>query len=448
MSGAGPFYSTGQGFDGQQANAPGDGQRALSLANTYLTNPSQYTWYQTFNNGTSLEAWDPEPLAGYHHNMRAAWCYMTMPNHDNNTAWRNAARDMLLSVAQHSTHDFSNSNMYSNRFPGFAPNPIFTIAGNMIRALKTYDMLGRDTFTSQQRQILDQWFYGYANWIFNWFHREANNGKVPNIKLGDTTPASWYSSLRSQVAFNGGPYISGFGIFTNRVTICLNAGTLIAAYLKYHTGGAPSTAGMSQPSYGWWTVDEMLDYAAYSVWTWLRCSLHPLGFTYDHHRAQAGNASPAQGWMYSNNEVAGMVAITKTLSLLGDNRGWNRSTTDGWTNTEGSPNIVAGITGFTHKNMHYAAWMHSRYVNDGWGRVVTGGNGVTGPLVPDDTQHDCVHAAIVASRYPSDSLLSSAWRRSGNGFPGYGPNPQSQGSFDARDGEQATYLGLIEVGGV
>ena len=442
MTGAGPFYSTGQGFDGSQSNAPGDGQRALNVANTFISDPSRYTWYQTFNNGTSLEAWDPEPLAGYIHNMRAAWCYMTMPNHANNTAWRNAARDMLLSVAQHSTHDFSNSDMYSNRFPGFAANPIFTIAGNMVRALKTYDMLGRDVFTLEQLATLDRWFYSLANWMFNWFEREANNGAVPNLINGDTTPASTYGTgVSDRLAFDEGPNISRFSMVTNRHASCLYSATIAAAYLKYHLGQAPSTAGGTQPSYGWWSVDHMLNYAVYNIASWLRSTMHPIGFTYDFHRASLSR--PRQGWLYAINETTCIIGMAKALQRAGDSRGWEAATTSGWSNTAGAPNTVAGISGFPNKNLHYGSWMMSRYVNDGWGRRY-GGN----LMVPSDHVHDVFGAAMVSARYPSDTLLSSAWRRSGSGFPPFGSSPLGNGSFQPRDGEQSMYLGLIELGGV
>jgi hypothetical protein len=441
MSGAGPFYSLGQGFDGPQTNAPADGERALSLANTYITNPSQYTFIQTFNNGTSLEPNDPWPGTGYIHNMRAAWCYMTMPTHPNNSAWRNAARDQLLIVANHPNHDFANSNMYKDTYPGFQPSPIFATAGGMIRNLKTYDMLGRDVFTTSELALLDKWFYSYANWILHQHEQEVNNGKIPLLTSGSTDPASG-SGFRSEVPYNGGPNISSFGMYTNRQMKCLESGIYIANYLKYHNV-SPPTSGGSQPSYGWWTIDEMLDYGRYNVSAWLRLSLHPSGFTYDFHRGQL-DGTPTQGWAYASNEIQGPVMIAKVYARRGDNTLWDDSTTLGYNNTAGSPNNTSGVSGFPEKNIHFAQWMLSRYANNGWGRLLTAG-GSTAALVPSNVYRDVIPAAVVSSKYPQDELLSSAWRRSGNNFPGYPSSAQNQGSFNGFDGEMATFLGLIEV---
>ena len=449
MTGDGPFYSTGQGFYGAQDNAPGDGERALGHANTFISNPSQYTFYQTFGNGTSLEPGDPWPGTGFIHNMRAAWCYMTMPSHPNNTAWRDAARDMLLSVAQHSTHDFANSDMYRVTYPGFYPSPIFATAGGMLRNLKTYDMLGRDTFTQAQRDMLDKWFYSYANWQMNQIQHEAVRNRILDVTTDPyINPNIGYGTgLRTEVAYNGGDYISAWLLYSNRMTACYKVASQVANYLKFHNL-QPPTAGGSQPTYGWWTIDYMLDYARGLSQAWLMGALHPDGWVGDFVRAQQSNAAPTTGWSYGANEIRAFIDVAKAFSRRGDNSLWDYGTTVGYNNTAGSPNDIAGVSGFPNKTIQYAQWMHSRYVNDGWGRVVTGNNGVTGPLVRDDTFHDCHNAAQASSHYPSDSLLMSSWTRTGNGFPGYPSSPQTQGGFNGFDGEMGMFIGLIEVGGV
>jgi hypothetical protein len=437
MSGAGPFYQTGQAFDGFQSNAPGDGERALANAATFMSNPVAARWAVP----VPLEAWvTPEPPVSTIRPMRAAWCFMTLPNNSNASSWRAEAKAYLLWTADHPNHNFANSDWYSHRYAGSYPNPIFAIAGWMYRNLKVYDLLGRESFTTAELTRLDKWFYTWANFMLNHFEREGNNGRMPNLVSGDTSVVndSRTTGYTNQIVYDGGPNVAVFGAFTNRSNVCLSSAAIIANYLKFHNV-QPATTG-TQPSYGWWTVDFMLTYLTTVTRAWMLYSLASGGWTYDFHRS---GASSTQGWLYAINEVVGIINIAKFFARRGDNTIWNYSTTDGRNNTAGSPNTLSSVSGFPAKNMNYASWMMSRYVNDGWGRRLYGN-----PMVPSATHHDCIAAAITSRQYPSDTLLSSAWRRSGNGFPGYVSNPQSQGAFNANDGELGTYIGLIEVGGV
>jgi hypothetical protein len=446
MSGAGPFYTSGQGINGSQSNAPGDGVRALNHANAFIASPtvSRWTWpVPMVENGP----WPGGSNSGITINdairpMRAAWCAMTLPSHANAASWRAQAKAWLLWNAAEPNHDFRNNTNWPVNYPGSQPSPIFAAAGWMMRIVKARDCLGRDAFTTAENTTFDNWIWGYANWAAKQYEAQVNNGKLPGMINGSITPvSSSQNGLRTQVAYNGGPYISALAMFTNRGQVCLQAAAMIANYLKYHAVTV-STAGT--PSYGWFTVDQVLAYVKTNTLAWLAYSLHPSGYTFDYHRAQVGTSPPYMGHEYAANEIIAQLNWAKWAARRGDDSLWQLATTAGHNNTSGAP--TAG--GFPAKTLQYAQWQHTRYVNNGWGRVVTGSNGTTGPLARSNSYRDVLNAAVVSSRYPSDSLLMSGWTRIGNSMPGYPSSPQSQGSFSGWDGEMGTFIGLIEVGGV
>jgi len=417
----------------------------LNHANAFLSNPTVSRWVQPVPM-TAGSAWPGGNGSGMSiteaiRPMRAAWCYMTLPGHTNANAWRDETKALLLFTARHANHDFSDNSKYSVSFPGSMTSPIFAVAGWMVRLIKSYDMLGRDVFTSSELAELDRWFHGWANYILHQIEGEANNGKLPNLTSGNITTSNM-SGTRSQVAYNGGPNIANSNVFNNRVSASIGSGALIANYLKYH-GVTPGTGG-TQPSYGWWTVDYMLDYVGYYAKAWVVHSLHPNGWCFDYHRAQEGNGSPTTGWTYAANELSWMIDIAEWASRRGDTSLWNYATTQGAINTAGVP--TAG--GFTHKSFRYGAWMSARYVNNGWGRVITANNGSTGPLAPSNAVREMFTSAKVHKQYPSDTLLASSWTRIGSNMPGYPSSPNNQGSFNGLDGEMGIYIGLIEVAGL
>ena len=451
MAGNGPFYSTGQGFYGAQSNAPGDGVRALNMANGFIANTSASYWQA------------PLPMSGQLHNgwpggpngptephinwLRAAWCYMTLPNHANNNSWRTQVKNLLMWTAQNTAHEFSNNSKYSVNHPGFAPAPIFNLAGWMYRWLKAFDMLGRSQFTSAELTILDRWFYSWANYILKWRHIEGPGSRVPNRlqKNFSSHPYAQYYTQGSGPyrAYDNGPYVSGAYDWNNRVLVCVASAVMIANYLKRFNPN-PSTSNITQPTYGWFTVDDMLWRSEVEFWEWNHFSNAPAGFVFDFHRAQLDGPS-TQGWTYSANEIANAATIAKAFALRGDYRLVQHGTITGHSTTSGSPNNTSGVSGFPDKNLQYAMWSLVRYVNgsSGWNRTMNGQS-----LVLSTAYRDVVPAGIVDSLSPGNAVLRSAWTRSGNGFPGYTSSVEHQGLFSSWDGEQGFYMGLMETGGV
>jgi len=456
MSGAGPYYSTGQGINGSQSNAPGDGSRALSGANAFLSNPnaSRYTWVVPIYENSPWGGGTGSPMSVTEavRPMQAAWCAMTLPNHANNQSWRNEVKAWLLWNATRSQHDYRNSSNYPLNFPNWYPSPIFAIGGFVMRAWKARDMLGRDEFTSSENATLDNWFYWWANYITKHVHNYlGGSNQVPgrlsfnfsSSMSGDYTSTN---SLNTSLGLNGrhypyegGPIVrNSAGKWNNRVGGAFSVVSLIANELKA-AGVTPSTSGT--PSYGWYTVDEQLHHLEVFVREFLHFSVHPAGFWFDYHRSTQ-DANTSAGWSYGTQELLHMVEIAHGFALRGDMRIFNLSTTSGHDGTAGNPNIG----GFSSKSLHFAAWAHARYVNDAWGRVPKARSG--DGIVRSDTAFDTILSALMSRYYPSDTILNASWRRSGQSMPGYPASPQSFGRFSGWTGTSGTYIGLIEVGGV
>jgi hypothetical protein len=453
MSGAGPYFATGDAGHGGQYS-PGDGQRAITNANAFLANPSQSYW------ACPVPIYTNSPWPGESGNpgyfsrpMRAAWCAMTLPNHNNAPAWRQQTKELLLWTAQHPNHNFANNSHYPLNFHGSAQSPIFGLAGWLLRLFKARDMLGRDTFTSAENQSLDDWMYRWSNYIFRWLHQTVIQAKIPNRLTFNfaTNHVNMGGYREVGRLWDGGPFPSVASVYdhTNRHAACAGSAAFAANYLKRY-GVQPSPGGV-QPSYGWFTVDELLLHAKVYAAEFVHFSTYASGATGDFHRHWNDNGAFARsGWTYASNEILGPLEIAKWFAVRGDDSVWSYSTTGGHFGSEGSPNDTPGVSGFPAKNLHYAQWTHARYANTGtssWQRTI---NGVAHyPQVTGYGHfHDAIPSALVAQRYPTDPILESSYKRSGNGFPPYPQQYYPQGVWDSREGPMATYIGLIELAGV
>jgi hypothetical protein len=434
MAKPGPYFATGDAGHGG-AYSPGDGARSVQLARDFLANPKASYWIQS---GLPFSSGDPWPdNMVYARPMHAAWVVMTQPANPDRDALRREVKALLLHHAAHPSHDFSNSTNYPVNYLGFAPRPIFDHAQWMTRLIKARDMLGRDSFTAAENANLDRWFYDYANWTFKWMHHENFVKKLPGRETRD------YSTVRSPAdasrkSYDGGPLIGSLAMaYTNRNAAVASTASLAANYLKHHGYTAPTSAG---PTYGRFTVDQLLHHSRLFVEETIRFSVYPQGFQGDFERGDQTyhNASAQQGWLYSINVLANLVEIAEYHAKRGDLSVWNYGTTAGYDGTSGVP--VAG--GFTQKNLHFYAWSMSRYVNNGWNRTNRGE-----PLALPRFYHDVIPAATAARFAPTDTLLRDAWRRSGSNFPAYPQSPWSQGMWHAHYGEGAKSIGLIEQAG-
>jgi hypothetical protein len=432
MAKPGPYYATGDAGHGG-AYSPGDGARSVQLARDFLANPKASYWIQTDLPYSSGDAW-PNNMV-YVRPMHAAWVVMTQPNDPNRDALRREVKALLLHHATHSSHDFSNATNYPINYPGFAPSPIFAHAQWMTRLIKARDMLGRETFTATENATLDRWFYDYANWTFKWLHHEMYVKKLPGREARDYSRINMPADA-SRSSYDGGPKIGSLAMaYTNRQASNASAASLAANYLKFHGYIAPTSGG---PAYGRFTIDQLLLHSRLFVEETIRFSVYPQGLQGDFERGDRNrysNASAQLGWEYSANVLASLVEMTEYHAKRGDLSLWNYGTTAGYDGTAGVP--VAG--GFTQKSVHFYAWSMSRYVNDGWNRRNFGE-----PLALPSFYRDVIPAATIARFAPTDTLLRDAWRRQGSNFPPYPQKPASQGIWDARYGEGAKLIGLIE----
>ena len=427
MTTPGPYFATGDAGHGGPYS-PNDGQRSTQLSRDFLRDPQASYWIQP-----DLPFAQNDPHPGdmvYVRPMHAAWVFMTQPDHPDREALRREVRALLLHHATHPSHDFANATNYPVTYPGFAPSPIFGHSAWMTRLIKARDMLGRDSFTHQENEALDQWFYDYSNWAFQWLHRQAYVKVFEHRERRDYSQISRRPDANRQ-SYDGGPLIGSLArAYTNRHAAVASTASLAANYLELHGFEAPTSGG---PSYGRWSVDRLLLHSQLFVEETIRFSVYPEGIQGDFERGT--QSKPQLGWMYSINVLANLVEMAEYHAKRGDFSVWAYGTTEGFDGTAGRP--VAGA--FSEKNLHFYAWSMSRYVNNGWNRTNYGE-----PLALPHFYHDVIPAATAARFAPDDRLLRDAWRRSGSNFPPYPQRPQSQGRWDARLGQGAKMIGLIE----
>jgi hypothetical protein len=432
MSGVGPYFTVGDAGHGGP-HSPDDGERSVKLATDFLSNPQESYWIQPDLPFTEGDPW-PDDMA-YVRPMHAAWVYMTVPGHPNRDDLQSEVKALLLHHAKHPSHDFSNPEHYTINYPGYVPSPIFSHSAWVTRLIKARDMLGREGFTESENETLDQWLFDYANWAFKWLHHEAYVKIFPGRELRDYSRIN-RSADASRRSYDGGPLIGSLAMaYTNRHAAVASTASLAANYLKFHGFVAPVSGG---PPYGRFSIDELLLHSRLFVEETIRFSVYPEGLQGDFERGDLSvhaTATPQLGWSYSSNVLANLVEIAEYHGRRGDMSVWDYETIAGFDGTAGAP--TAG--GFERKNLHFYAWSMSRYVSNGWNRTNYGE-----PLALPHFYHDVIPAATVARFAPSDPLLHDAWRRDGSGFPPYPEQPQSQGMWDARYGEGAKVIGLIE----
>ncbi len=430
MGGGGPFFAVGDAGHGGEYS-PGDGERSLGLAAAFLEAPQESYWSQP---DLPLSAGDPWPNhVAYVRPLHAAWVWMTQPTHPQRDDLAREVKRLLLAHATDPTHDFSDAVSYPVDFPGSAQSPIFAQAQWMTRLMKARDMLGRDAFTDVENETLDRWMYDYANWTAHWLHLEIYSKQVPDRLARDYSTVRWSESA-DRHSFDGGPLIGAAArAYSNRHAAVASAMSLAANYLAHFDYQAPG----SGPSYGTYTVEELVDHSRLFVEETVRFSVFPEGLQGDFERGRSD--FPQLGWLYSANVLANLVEMAEYHARRGDMSVWDYATTAGHDGTAGVP--VAG--GFEAKNLHFFAWSMSRYVNDGWGRRNFGE-----PIALAHYYHDVIPAAVAHRFAPEDELLEAAWKRDGHGFPAYPQHPQNQAMWDAHLGEAAKMIGLIEHGGL
>jgi hypothetical protein len=432
MTKSGPYYNHGDAGHGGRYS-PNDGQRSVALARQFLADPEASYWFQP---DLPLSRGDPWASGlEYVRPMHAAWVYMTQPLNPDREDLRSEVKEFLLHTAEHPSHDYSQSDNYPVDFPGYAAPPIFPMAYWMARNVKMRDMLGRGSFDDDENDLLDRWFYDYANWSAHWIQNQGVGNLLPG-RLERDYSSVLFEKDASFASYDGGPLIGSAGrAYNNRNAAVAGTMSLAANYLAYFDVSAPTGDGAE---YGTYSVDELLDHSRLFVEETLRFSVWPQGFQGDFERGdrtEYPNVSAQTGWLYSANTLANVLAVAEYHALRGDMSVWDYGTTEGFDGSAGAPEDG----GFREKNLHFFAWSISRYVNGGWGRTNDGE-----PLASPRFYHDVIPAALAHRFAPDDELLESAWKRAGGGFPEYPEEPYPQGTWPAQLGAGASMVGLIE----
>jgi hypothetical protein len=432
MQGAGPFYSEGDADHGG-GGSPGDGVRAEQLAKEFLADPGA-SYRQPpdlpFEAGSD---WSND--LRYARPMHAAWVYLTQPDRRDRDVLEDELVSLLLEHATDPGWGFADEGGYPDDFPGSAQNPIFELSQWFSQLIKTRDLIGRDAFTPAQNATFDRWLHGYANWTAHWLHEEVYGPHLPGRLDRDYTEVAddWVEPGDSE-AYDGAPPITRAArAYTNRHAAVASSMSLAANYLARYDYSAPLRPS---PSYGAYSITDLLEHSRLFVEETLRFSVYPEGFQGDFGRAEGRNTST--GWLYSVNVLANLLDIATYHAHRGDMSVWDHATVEGLGGTAGAPQEGD----FPAKSLHFYTWAMVRYVNDGWVRRLEGS-----PLVTEEVFHDVIPAAVAARFAPDDATLDAAWRREGLGFTAYPEDPPSQGPFPPHLGEGAKSVGLIEHGG-
>ena len=436
MDGTGPYYAQGDAGHGGPYS-PDDGQFAEAAVSPFLTDPTA-SYYSQADLPLDANSGEPDHDEVMARPMRAAWCAMTQPGRSDREDIFSAVRTLLLDHANDPTLDYSNSTNYPDDFPGFAAPPSFAIAEWILKLFKARDMLGRSRFSAAENDQLDEWMYGYANWVFSWLHNEAYGSAIPGRLSRD------YSNIQSNwpdgngsFAYDGGPELTNAsGAYTNRHATCAMAASFAVNYLAA-SDVEPTTK--STPSYGTYTVSELLDHSRLFVEEMLRFSVFPEGVQGDFDRSDkdkhGSTVSETQGYTYSCNAVHSAVRMAGYHERRGDSSVFDFETTAGVGGSEGSPLDPR----FSAKSLHFIVAALVRYTNDEYGRTYDGE-----PLTTPDIIGDVFPAVAMNRHATADGLLAAAWRREGAGMPAYPQNPESMGPWEAWRGQGGVLNGIIE----
>jgi hypothetical protein len=207
---SGPYKSQGD----VSANSPGDWDRILKNANSFLLDPAAEHWVGYTGSGCFPTAYNGQydPVKEGQKLRDAAFAYLITQD----KRYSDAVKKELLSQASDRLTDFSNSSRWC---PGVLAdiNPSFFIAGWLNRLLFSYDYI-KDTLTPTERQKLDTWFRNAATYMQTNVDPPLDKMFVNRAAGNYTLTTQGQSKLKEQhVLWYGGPkYMSIGTMYNNR----------------------------------------------------------------------------------------------------------------------------------------------------------------------------------------------------------------------------------------
>ena len=407
---SGPYRSTGD----VSTNSPNDWLRAASNASNFDSNPTQSRWVQP---GTGyIKSGDPWPGGSGSgttptEQARAAdAAFVAMVT--GNASLRDKVKAELLWQVNESSTSSLNYSRWDPSYPGFYPSPMFAISRWVLRWLNVYDRLGRDQFTASQLNQIDRWFYGHANYFTRIIDRTQSNS-FPNRWSLDwsSRPSGGGTGYKS---YDGGPLIYPLARHHNNRALAIGGpAAVIAAYLQNNGYVAPTS---NPPSYGFWSVADLVKHGLMYFNEFMRFTIYPQGFLGDFER---GRSNPTTGMAYSLAVTAYLSEMAEAYWRNGDTSLYDLTTTDGMENSQGAPTLAGYTAG---KSLEFILVAIGRYTDDKWGRRYDG-NVMWDPSQVTDLQH------ARANLHFNNAYLKRIYLRTESGTPSYPSSPTGIGRW-------------------
>lgn len=406
----GPYQTKGDVSE----NSPGDWDRIVNRAESFLENPDEELYKGYTGKGcVPHDSKEPQNIA---EKIRdAAFVYLIT----NNTKYSTAVRKALLAQAAEPSTDFSNRSLWCADFLRDR-NPAFFYAVWMSRLLFAYDYIKR-TVPAAEKQILDQWFYNAALYFQSnvdndlskiWVNRKVGDytlsgyAKVTKIDKakylthtdGYKIPrlALWYNNRRSAMIF----FVTLAGIHLNNKDFKNSGKLFVKEWLKYST-------------FKDGTIGE------FERWS---------------------NKSPEQGWQYAMIITDFCIGIADHLARTGDNELYTYSTSAGKFGTEGGNKSLELVAS---NMLKYVNRSHNRYATSNPKNKKNNAYRIDG-ISPKENKHYVFDTWVSqANIYFKNSFLKQVYLRKTNGTSNYPDYPTRSGSYIAWTGAFGIYPGKL-----
>lgn len=408
---SGPYKSTGD----VSVNSPGDWDRILQNANSFLANPSAEIWVGQTSGvfGTLPDSTQPQPSRNQAEKLRDA-AFVALITED--TRYSDAVLSVLLQQAAQPGTTFLppvwSDIRIGDRFG-------FDLCAWLLRLLYAYDYIKDDISAADRAQILD-WFNKAMVFtgavVDDVVERAFPNRNNDDYSSTVHTPITTYSR---PVTHYAGWNTYDFHEHWN------NRNSIMVAF----TGSAAILLG-----------DTSMQIRMKRFFKeWLRFSVFPDGTTNDFRRWSGG--IPSLGWSYANSQIGAMVILADHLARAGDNELYEFSTSEGY------PSLTpAGGA----KNLRNAISIANRHVNNDLERYGTNTASQNGnpayrvSSVDGLSTHAWVYDSFLAPAnvYYKDDFSTSIYLRTAAGAPAYPASPNTAG-HNAWTGVLGTVPGMM-----
>jgi hypothetical protein len=429
---SGPYRRRGD----VSVNSPGDWERITSEARAFLEDPSQALW-----TGPTILDWNGcvahvagprnnnnPPLEGPSRLRDAAFYYLITQD----VSYANAVKAQLLAQAAEPGVQFSNYDQFCSGRLDYHGSPLFNIANWMTKLLYSYDYLGAQSFTADERARLNSWFYDAAEWFEINLNADLDTLFVDRWE-GVYTPTQKAATTSTPVSgyYGSKPIYLLHRMYNNRrATVARFIGLTAIKLSREGFDGVSTTS-----------LEHLESAAKLFVKEWLRFSVFPEGFFGEFERWTP--ELPDLGWGYANNVLTPLLVIADAFARDGDTELLEYGTTAGALGTESS----------SPKTLLAAARMLGRYIDGTVDRYATNkssrkedANYRIDGLDPADGgewagAHDTQLA--IANVYYRDDYLKDVYMRTGLGMRNYPERPASSGQHLAWSGDWGTLPGTL-----